>query len=112
MQSGEQFVQDDAECVDIGSSIDVGGLTARLFGSHILERAHDRAELRRQRLVGQPPAGRLGDAKVNYLRHGAAIIGGYQYVRRFEISVYNSLMMGMLHGMANGYEQFEALTER
>ena len=58
-------------------------------------------KLREQRLFGQSLIGRLGDAEVDDLGNGLAVVQRHQHVGRFEIAMNDSLLMRVLHRLAN-----------
>jgi hypothetical protein len=69
-------------------------------------------ELSKERLVGQLLARRLGDAEVNHLRHGHALVQRHEHVRRLEVAVDDALGVGVLDGAADLDEQLEAVARR
>ena len=80
-----------------------------LLGAHVLERADDRAELREQRLLGQPLVDRLGHAEVDHLGHGLAVVQRHQHVRRLDVAVDDPLLVGVLDRLADRDEQLQPL---
>jgi hypothetical protein len=54
-------------------------------------------------------SGGLGDAEVDHLRHRPAVVEGGQDVRRLEVAVDDPLLVGVLHRLAHGDEQFQPL---
>ena len=64
------------------------------------------------RPIGQPRAGRLGDAEVDHLGHRLAVVEGDQDVRRLQVAVDDALLVGVLHGLADRDEELEPLARR
>ena len=71
---GQQFVEKDAERIDVAAGVDVELIQLGLLRAHVLGRADHRAEAGEQRLVGELRPGRLGDAEVDDLGHGPAVV--------------------------------------
>ena len=66
--SGEEFVEQDAEAVDIRTRVDIQTAESGLLWTHVGRRPHQLHEARVDRLVGQLlPARCFGQAKVDYL---------------------------------------------
>ena len=59
-------------------------------------------------LVGEASFRGLGNAKVNDLGHRHAIVEGDENVRGFDVAMDDAFLMGVLNGLANLDEQFEA----
>src|SRR5262249_12444404 len=110
--AGQQLVQEDAERVDVAARVDVQLVDLRLLGRHVLQRAYDIAKAGDQRLLGQALPGRLGDAKVDDLRHRPAVVDGDQHVGRLGGVVDGRLLVGILHRLADGEEQLQPLPGR
>ena len=96
--AGEQFVKNDAEGVNVGPRVHVQGIDADLLGCHVQRRADDRAVGGVQRPIGEHLRGveRLGQAEVDHLRHRLAVVLGHEHVRRLQIAVDDSLLVGVL----------------
>jgi hypothetical protein len=62
-----------------------------------------------QRLVGEAPLGGLGDAEVDHLGHGHAVVQRDEDVRRLDVAVDDALLVGVLDGVADLDEQLEPL---
>ena len=77
----------------------------RLFGADVGGRPDKLRKLREDRLLGQLLLHGLGDAKVNHLRDGHAIMERDQDVRRLDVAVNNALLMRVLDGMADEHEE-------
>ena len=76
----EQFVEQHAQAVDVAARVDIDAAHLRLLGAGVSRRADERVETREQRFVGEPLARGLRDPKVDYFRHGGAIIDGDENV--------------------------------
>src|SRR5688500_18447947 len=63
-------------------------------------------------LLGQSRRRGLRDAEINYLRDSMLVVFGDQYVSGLDIAMNKSLLMGMLHGLANLQQQFQPFAER
>jgi hypothetical protein len=55
---------------------------------------------------------RLGQAKVDHLRHRPVVVPADQQVGRLQVAVNDPLLVGVLHRLANRDEQVEALGNR
>lgn len=104
----QQLVQKHAETVDIGPCVDVASIELGLLGTHVFQRADDAAEARCQGPLGQSLAERLGDAEVDDLGYGLAVIRGDQHVRWFDIAMNHALLVGVLHRRTDGRDQYES----
>ena len=93
----------------IGGS--VHGLVQRvsLLRAHVFRRSHELAELGEHGLIGAALVDRLGDAEVDHLGDGAAVDLLHQHICGLQIAVDDALLMGVLHGFADGQEELEAL---
>ena len=60
---------------------------------------------------GQLAADGLGHAEVDDLGHRLAVDDGHQDVRRLEVAMDDALLMGVLHGLADGDEQFQPFAD-
>jgi hypothetical protein len=96
LDSGEQFVQQEAQCVDVGGGAHI--LTADLFGAGVLRRQHVEAGSGERRRVGPVGFEELGDPEIQQL-HGAFV--GDQNVRGFQIPMDHKPAMGRLHRLAD-----------
>jgi hypothetical protein len=72
--AGQQFIQQDAERIDVAPRVDIQPAHPGLLWAHVLGRADDRSDLREQRSFGQPLIDRLGHAEVDHLGHGDAVL--------------------------------------
>ena len=55
-------------------------------------------QLRVNRRVGQPPFRRLGDAEVDDLGHGHAVVQRDENIRRLDVAVNDALLVRVLNG--------------
>ena len=95
--TGEQAVEQRAECVDVGG----GGrrLAAKLLGTGRLERedARELGGLVQGQCVGAVGIDQLGDAEIQQLRFA---FGGDQHVGGLDVAVHDEVAVGELHGVA------------
>jgi len=62
------------------------------------------------RLLGQTVIGGLGDAEVDDLRHGAAVVQRHHHVRRLEVAVNDALLVTVMNRVAHLGKQRKAGT--
>ena len=105
----QQLVQQDAERVDVTARIDVHRAHLDLLWAHVGRRPDKLPEMRDERLVRQFHLGGLGQSKIDDLGQRRAIGHGDENVRRLEIAVDDSLLVGVLDGIADPDEQFQPL---
>src|SRR5205823_4969595 len=86
----EQFVEQHAQAVNVAAGIDVHTRELRLLGTHVSGCAEKLLEPGEDGLLRQLHLRGLGDAEINDLGHGHAIIGGDQNVRGLEITMYDA----------------------
>ena len=86
----QQFVEDDAQTIDVGSRPDLRGIAVELFGRHVSGRADDRAGPRQPRVAVTEAA---GQAKVHDDGLAATL---EQHVGRFEVAVHDT---AVVHGL-------------
>src|SRR5204863_6451497 len=102
-----QFVEQNAQGINVAPGINIQAAHLGLFGTHIGRSADELLEGGKECLVGQSSLGCFGDAKVNDLGHGHAIVQRDEDIGGFDIAMNNALLMGVLDGMANLNKQFE-----
>ncbi len=104
--AAEQFIADDAECIDIGG--DTHGGAGELLGGGVFRRDRmafsDRARARIVIVIGQ----QAGNTEVEQA-HGAA--GVDQHIARFQVAMYHQLRVRILRGRADIDQQFDAGTQ-
>ena len=83
-----------------------------LLGAHVHRRADHLAVAREERLLGEPLLDGLGDAEVDDLGHGHAVVQRDQDVGRLDVAVDDALLVGVLDGLADLDEQLQALGGR
>ena len=101
----QQFIKDDTERKNVGTGVHTQHRQFDLLGADVSRCAHEFGQLSHECFVGQRWTGRLGYAEVDHLRHGAAVDLGDQNIRRFEISVDDALLVGVLHAVADVEEE-------
>ena len=113
--AGEQFVEQDAERVDVAAGVYIHFADRRLFRAHVFQRADHGAVLREQGPLGQSRrAGthRLGHAEVDHLGDRLAVVERDHHVGRLDVAVDDPLLVGMLDCLANRHEQLQSLPRR
>ena len=109
----KQFVKQHAERVDVAARIDVEAGHECLLGTHVSRGADELLVRSENGFVRQPLVRRgLRDPKIDDLRHRYAVIDRYQNVRRLQIAMDDSLLMRVLHGVANLNKQIQAFPRR
>ncbi len=83
----EQFVEQHAQAVDVAARVNVQAGHHRLLGTHVGRCADELLEGGEERLVGQPSLRGLGDAEVNHLGDGHAVVDGDEDVRGLDVAV-------------------------
>ena len=106
--SGEQFVKQHAEAVDVAPRVDVERGQPRLLGRHVEWRAHHMLELGEEGRVREPTLRGLGHAEINDLRHRLTVVDRHEDVRWLEVAVNNAFLVRVLHRLADVDEQREA----
>ena len=91
-------VEDGAERVDVGARPDRADVARRLLGRHVVGRAEDVAGLTQPILSIQL----LGQAEVGDLR---LTIGREQDIGGLEVAMNDAVLMGMLHGAGQLFDQ-------
>lgn len=108
--AGEEFVEDDAEGVDVGAGVDVVEGEVGLLGRHVVGRAHELALLGHQGLLVGAGGEGLGDAEVDDLGRGlVAVVGGDEDVGWFEVAVEDAACVCVVDGVADVDEEADAL---
>jgi hypothetical protein len=108
--AGEELVEEYAEGIDIGAGVDVDGVGLGLLGAHVLGGADELSVLGEEGLLRQTVVDGLGDAEVDDLGGGFAVVGeGDEDVGGFEVAVNDALVVGVLDGLADGHEEPESL---
>src|SRR5439155_22587057 len=105
-----QFVEQHTQAVDVAARVNVQTAQLGLFRAHVGRGADKLFKGREQGLIGQRLiGGGLGDAEINDLRHGHAIVVGHQDVRGLDVAVNDAFLMRVLDGVTNLHEQIEPL---
>lgn len=89
----QELVQDDPERVHVRSRIDIDTGHLRLFGTRVLGRTDQRAELGHERLVGQMMGDGLRDAEVDDFGNGSAVSNRNEDVRRLQIATDDAFLV-------------------
>ena len=91
--------------VSMSNPLEVG-----LFWTHVGRRANELLEGREHGLVGQALiGGGFGDAEINDLGHGHAVVIGHKYVGGFDIAMNDAFLVRVLNGPANLHEQIKPI---
>ena len=80
-----------------------------LLGAHVGRRADHGANWVKSGLLGEPLVGGLGDAEVDHLGHGPAVVQRDQDVRGLDVAMDDALLVGVLDGLADRDEEFQPL---
>ena len=105
----EQLVQQHAEGVDVAPPVHLEAAHLGLLGAHVGRRADELAVLREERPLGQPMARRLGDAEVDHLRDGHAVMKRDHHVGGLQVAVDDALRVRVVHGPAHVREELQPL---
>ena len=105
--SGQHFVKQDAERIDVAASVDVETAHLRLLRAGVGRRADERLEFGEESFLGEPLLGRLGDAEVDHLGHRHAVVQRDEDVRRLDVAVDDALLMRVLDGVTDLDEEIE-----
>ena len=108
--AGQQLIQQHAERVDVAASVDVQLAHTRLFGAHVKRGAHHLAEAGKERLLGQPGVRRFGHAEVDYLGNRRIVTQRDHHIRRLDVAVDNSLLVGVLNSLANQNKELQTFS--
>ncbi len=107
--AADKFVEQHAQGINVGAGVDVELVELGLLGAHVFDRADHLAEFGEHGLFGQALTDSFGDAEVDDFDYGTLVVIGHQNVRGLKIAMDNSLLMGVLHRLADLDEQFQAL---
>ncbi len=112
--TGEQFVGDGAQRVDIASGVDLVGVAGGLLGAHVRERADDLSGVGAEGVGGLVGAGGSGDAEVQDLglaeRVGVESLD--ENVAGLEVAVDESSAVGVLDGLAESDDERQPVIAR
>ena len=100
-RAGEEFVQQNAEAVDVGARVDVLAGQAELLRTHVGGGADELPEAGGKGLLGQGLLDRLGNAEVDDFRGRPPILQRDQDVRRLEIAMDDPFLVRVLNGAAD-----------
>ncbi len=100
-RTGQQFIKQHAQRIDIRAGVDILRAHLRLLGAHVLRRADKLALLGVQRPFGQRLSEGLGDAEVDNLHDGFITLHGDQNVRRLHVAVDDALLVRIFERLAN-----------
>ena len=102
--AGQNLIEHDTKRVDIRSCVEVHGIADRLFGTHVVERSDQLADIGFHRGAACIRIRRTRNTKVEDFGFTIRI---YQHIRRFEVAVDDPLGMCMLDRVAEFDEEFE-----
>ena len=94
-----------------GRRVDVEARHLGLLGRHVLGGPDDRRELREHRLLRELCARRLGDAEVDHLRDGDAVVQRDEDVGGFDVAVDDALVVRVLDRLADLREELQPAAE-
>ena len=109
-RSGEQFVQQDTEGVDVAAGVDIDLTQLGLFRRHVLQCADHLPEPCEHGAIGQSLFQGLGHAEVDDLGNRLSVIQAYQDIGGLDISVDDPLLVRMLDCVADRNEQLQAFS--
>ena len=107
----KQLVEQHAQRIDVAAGVDAELVHLRLLGAHVQRRADELREAGVERLLGERCADRLGDAEVDHLGDRLAVVQRDQDVGGLQVAVDDPLLVGVLHGLADGDEQLQPLAD-
>lgn len=87
----EQFGEKHTEAVGVAARVDLEPARLHLLGAGVDRRADEGVELGDERPVGEALVGRLGDGKVDDLRHRDAVVQRDENIRRFQVAMDDTL---------------------
>ena len=103
--TGEQFVEDDTQRVDVAADVEVKRIREDLLRTHIRERSDELADVglpcRMRVAVGDP-----GNAKIQNLRLPALV---HEDVARFQIAMNDAALVRVVNGVADLDHQLQPL---
>lgn len=102
--AGQHLVEDDAQRVNVGAVVHVGRVLD-LLGRHVMRRPHHLSRLRQTRPVCR--TGEKREAEVGDLRRTRSI---EQDVLRFDISMHDALIVGVLQRRTDARHHRQRLT--
>ena len=85
MAGTRQLQTRNAQRINVTPRVHIQRTHLRLLRAHVRRRPNELLQLRVNRLLRQIPLRRLGDSKINHLRHRHAIVQCHQDVRRLDI---------------------------
>src|SRR5664280_1478608 len=105
----EQFVKQYSQAVNVAARVNVQARHHRLLGAHVGRCADELLERGEEGVIGQPSLRGLGDAEINHLGHGHAVVDGDEDVRGLDVAMDDSLLVRVLDDLANLDEQLEPI---
>ena len=100
--SREQLVKKNAQAIDVGARIDVQATHFGLLWTHVCRSPDELLEPCEHGLISElDVGGRFGDAKVDYLGDGHAIMQRDEDIRGLDVAMDDSFLMRVLNGMTN-----------
>ena len=105
--AGQQFVQHDAQRVDIGPDVEVIHHPVELLGAHVLQRAHDASVASQHRGERRVLLHASGDTEVDDLRLAGR---AHQNIARLQVAVDDSLVMAVGDRETGLPEEADAIT--
>lgn len=109
--AGQEFIEQNTQAVNVRASVDVDAAFG-LLGRHVVRRADELAVFGEEGLFCKSLHDGLGDSEVNHLRKRLAILSTDEHIAGFEVSMNHAFVMGVLHGLADLFEEFEPFRNR
>jgi hypothetical protein len=110
--AGEQFVEENAQAVDVRAGIDVEPAHLGLFGADVGWGANERLELRELGFVRQALVTGFGDAEIDHLGNRHAVMKGDEDIRWLDVAVDDAFLMRMLDRLADLNEELQTFAGR
>ena len=96
--SGQQFIQENAQCINVTASIDVQSTQRRLFRAHVNRGSDELFKPGENCFVGETDLGGFGDAEINHLGHGLDTVERDQNIGGLDIAVDDPLLVRVMDG--------------
>ena len=106
--TGEQFIKQHSQSINVAPRIHVRTGQRRLFGTHIFQGANNLANFCCHRIFGDLLADGSGQAKIDDFGNRLTVVSRLdQDVGWFDIAMDHSLLMRVLYCLANEYKQLQ-----
>lgn len=106
--AGQELIKEYTERVDIRARVDIEPAHFRLLRAHVGGRPDHLCVVGEQCFLGEALVCGLGDAEVDHLGDGLAIVESDEDVAWLDVTVDHPFLMGVLDGLANLDKEVEA----